>query len=215
MSETQPIRTDFLVLRKTPYADTSLVVAGIAPEPGQLHFLVRGARRVGRRQFPVVDLFRVLQIQYREGRGELYTWQSADVVADFAGVAADVVAFQTAGWLARFALANVLPGVAQPRFFRALVVALDRLLKAAGQPGQAAARRHAITAGACAVYLDESGLLAPDPAGLPPGPAAAELLRFGAGDVNLASLPPADWTSLHRWLLQNLQLHHCTVPPGM
>ena len=41
--------TEFLILRKTPFSDSSLVVAGISPEHGQIHFMVRGARKLGKR----------------------------------------------------------------------------------------------------------------------------------------------------------------------
>jgi len=212
MPSATPISTDYLILRKTPYSDTSLVVAGVSPEHGQLHFLVRGGRRVSKRQFPVADVFRVVSVQYREGRGELYSWRSAELVTDFMGVARNVKAFQTAGWLARFALANVPPAMAVPRFYGAMLTALQRLAdpEQAGDP----LGRQAALVGACIVYLDENGLL-PE---RPDNPRAAErrraLLDMGAGAAAPPPLDPDVWSRVQARAFALLDDAGCVLPEG-
>lgn len=211
------VTTQFLVLRKTPYSETSLVLAGLSPDVGQVHFLVRGARRLGRRQFPVADLFRILNVQYRCGRGELHSWQSAEVATDFSGVARDARAFAVAGWLARFALGNVTGEVPHPRFFAALQVALGRLVQAAASaPADAATAVAALTApvmvGAGMVFLDEHGLL-PDYVDQPRLARQREwLLAMGAGAAEPRPLPPEDWDRLRDWVFHMLRFSDCRVP---
>ncbi len=91
------IETRFLILRKTPFSETSLIVGGISPEFGQLHFLVRGARKLSKRSFPVADLFRVLQVKYApSNKGTLYTWRCADLEASYSDVAQSTATYTTA-----------------------------------------------------------------------------------------------------------------------
>lgn len=200
------IETRFLVLRKTPYADTSLVVAGVAPGLGQLHFLVRGARRLGRRQFPVADLFRELLVQYRPGKGELFTWSSADLLTDFGALAREPALFAAGCTLARLALANVQAGLAQPRAYAALLVALRRLAAAVG--AAAAAQAEAVQAALCGtgiVLLEEHGLL-PDYAGRPELAAhRARLLAMGEAGAPPPPLDAAAWDRLREWLWRRLR----------
>jgi len=123
------IETEFLVLRKTPYAETSLIVAGISPDAGRLHFLIRGARRLGKKQFPTVDLFRVLAVQYRAPRGELAVLRSANILEDFREVGTDPGAYALAAWLARLALSNTHNRDPVPNFFAVLRGALRLMVR--------------------------------------------------------------------------------------
>jgi hypothetical protein len=196
------------VLRKTPYAEASLVVAGISPEFGQLHFMVRGSRRLGRRSFPLVDLFRVLEVQYRPGKGDLLTWSSAELAADYAGVARDPETFEAAGWLAKFALSNVPAQVEHARFFQAMQVGLGRLQSAVRRP-DAAAVAAAVRIGVCLVFLDESGQL-PDYAHRPEQAAKREfLLRMALGEEAIPERSLPDWQRLEVWTLTQLRQAEC------
>lgn len=204
--------TSFLVLRLTPFGDTSLVLAGISPEHGQLHFMVRGARRPGSHSFPTLDLFRRLQVTYREGAGELHRLGGADLVADYGALARSFPAFQTGSWLARFALANVLAGVEHRALFEALCVGLGRLaaLAEAGAPAVAAGA-DAVAVGVCLTYLQEAGWLAADE----PGSVAAQqcecLLAMAAGGA-VPRLTAANWRQLRDWVQHLARSAGCQMP---
>ena len=212
MPEQSEIRTPYLILRKTGYSETSLIVAGITPESGRVHFLVRGARRLGRRQFPVVDLFRVLDVVYRAGRGDLHRWRAAALQEDFARLGRSFAAFCAAGWLARLALDNVMPNVPHPRFFTALLCSLRRL---SGPVPDADAGLFLLTAaklGPALVFLEENGSL---PVGTGSAPAAAPtaaLLDMALGAGPVPTLPAATWDRLWDWMLQLLRQSECRIP---
>ena len=212
MDPARQISTDFLVLRKTPFSETSLVVAGIAPELGQVHFLVRGARRLGKRQYPLVDLFRLLHVRCRATSAELHHWQAADLVRDFGAVARDVGTFRTAAWLARFALANVPEGMPSPRFFHAMLTALQRLADASATPPAAVCISHAAVLGACLTFLDESGVL-PDYRDEPETARRCRLLlSMGLGENGVPELSQQTWEQLRRWVESILRWAEYTVP---
>ena len=45
-------KTTYIILRKIPFQDSSLIVSGLSPEFGRLDFLLRGARGTGAKKFP-------------------------------------------------------------------------------------------------------------------------------------------------------------------
>ncbi len=208
-------QTEFLVLRKTVYSETSLVLAGLSADHGQLHFMARGARRWGRRDFPVADLFRVLAVTYRSGRGDLLSWHQAEVVEDLGGVAQGVATYAAATRLAKFTLANAPAGLPAPRFYRALRQALRWLDgAAAGQASFAPAATMAVAAwsGATLAFLAEHGLLPTDNtaafATLAPAPAVTVLTA-----AETTGTPPvcdlAAWERLEAWLRGTLARADC------
>ncbi len=214
MSNGTDISTEFLVLRRTPYAETSLVVAGLTPDYGQLHFLARGARRLGKRQFPVLDLFRAVSIRFRMRQevGALHSPRSVELVADHSALARDIELFGLAGWAARFCLDNVLPGVAQPRIFQALRVTLRRLADAAVSRTDRAQIRCAAMVCLSLTYLDENGLL-PEYGATPAAERQCRLLLEAAGGQ--AEIPPltlANWQKMRQWAVALLHYAECRVP---
>ena len=212
MPESEITTTRFLVLRKTPYSETSLVLAGISPDSGQLHFLVRGARRLTRKQFPVADLFRELQVQYRPGRSGLHNPRTAEVIRDFGTVARQLSTFNTAVWLARFALANVVGEAEGPRFYEALITALERLKEQSGQQTTEHVAECAAFVGVPLVYLDEHGLLS-DYAHAPAKRRRRQLLlRMAVGEEDPPNLSPADWKRIREWVESLLHYTDCHVP---
>ena len=200
------LTTRFLVLRKTPYAESSLVLAGISPDAGQLHFLVHGARRLGKKQFPVADLFALLSVQYRPGRGSLCRWHEVETERSFRGVAAAPARFAAACKLAHFALANVQEGLPHPRYFAALEVALARLANPQEEEKNTVA---AAAVGPALVFLDEHGLLPDCPDNERRRRQLAWLLQAAGNAGPAPVLPPADWQKLENWTAELLRHHDC------
>jgi recombinational DNA repair protein (RecF pathway) len=205
------IETRFLVLRLTPYSDTSLIVAGLSPELGQLHFLVRGAKRLGPKRFPLLDLFRVLQVSYRDTGAEMHRLGGADLVADHAGVARTLTAFQTAGWLARFALANTPAGLGQEALFEALCVGLGRLASLT-PADDAVAVADAVVVGVLLAYLQEGGWLAEQTGDERAARQCQCLLAMAAGRAEPPRLTAANWHDLRRWAASLAQAAECQMP---
>ncbi|OGV62922.1 MAG: hypothetical protein A3K19_06195 [Lentisphaerae bacterium RIFOXYB12_FULL_65_16] len=214
MAAPRQLSTEYLILRKTPYSETSLVVAGISPELGQLHFLASGARRISRRHVPSVDVFRLFRVEFREGKTDLHRWQSADLVQSYGGVARDMGHFETAAWLARFALDNVMDGIAHPRFFRAMLVALERLSAPEGTVSSVTpeAVRCAAIVGAGLVFVEENGTL-PEYLDSPRSAAQTrQLLSMAMGEAAPPPLTDENWTQLRTWLTALLIQAECRVP---
>ena len=84
-------KTRYMILRKTPFRDTSLVVAGISADHGRLDFVLKGARAIGKRQFPTADVFREFLLEFRPSRrpDSMPSLVALDLVADHDGIARD------------------------------------------------------------------------------------------------------------------------------
>ncbi len=212
-------KTEYLVLSKKPYSETSLLVFGLSPDCGRLDFIAKGARRYGGKKFPVLDVFRCFSVQYASSKNSLKTWREADLETDFAVLAQDTETYRSACWLAGFALANCLPEQPVPRFYQALKNAFGYLTqlvlnaKQAGQSEDAGGRRAAAVVACLIVFLDESGLL-PEETVRVDLPAPRRIIETAEKDFSkLPRLEMEQWRDLYRQQVRWLREGHCVVPP--
>ena len=189
--------TELLILRKTPYQDNTLIVGGISPEYGRMGFSMGMPSGRARKAGAYFDLFQVLQVEYRGSGEELSHCRKSS------GVASCRVGFEAACFLARFAMANILPRVSMPAFFRAMEVSLVRLCSADTQP-------EPVLTGAGLTFLNESGLLSPQT--MTPREAAQcqMLLEMASGGASPA-LEASVWTSLWDWTKARLLEAECIL----
>lgn len=217
------MQTDFLVLRKIPYSETSLVVAGLSNTQGHLRFMVRGARKISGKKMPVVDIFRLIHVKYAAGKNDLHTWRDGELIANYGDVARDLGLCETAAWLARFTLTHSLEGVDCQHFFLALKTGLNRLAERAREKAYSAGRHtaeqgpatysktdsaglekndalsFAVKSGLILVYLSENGLLPDYPAGSPEDHQLKILLASAMNKSPLPSLNAAKWREIFGW----------------
>jgi len=200
-------RTKYIVLRKTPFQESSLVVAGVSPDFGRIDFLIKGARSLSRRKFPLYELFRELSIQFREAKaGALSSVQSAEPSESF-----DEIALRPANYLAACELAGFLLKHSQPllecqQTYRALKTAFAKL-RVEEEPERPVAL-------ARLAYLYESGLL---PERLSDGEDDASELRRTAllqallahaiGEGPEPKLTPEYWGRIAKWTDSLLRYH--------
>jgi len=145
-------RTDYIILRKVPFQESSLVVSGLSPEYGRLDFLLKGARGSGAKKFPFAGLFRELSVEFREnpsGTGLLYM-KSQEPKCSFDSIAQYPENYiRICSWV-QFLLKHTRPMLAVERTYAALRLALARLSSGGGEFQLAAAEL---------VFLHESGLV--------------------------------------------------------
>ena len=197
--------TLFLLLRSVPYQGSSIIVSGITPHLGQIGFFIRLPSGKGQDRFPLFDLFRLLRINYKRGKGELFYSQEAECLADHSQLSRDYKRFQCACWLAKFSPANTLPELPQPKYFRAMQVALLRLSEKTQTPP-------AILTGVCLTFLQEAGLL--DTKRLNPQELAqCSLLLEMASGGDMPALQEENWQQLWLWCHQQLLENECIIPP--
>lgn len=131
MPASEPCRTSYILLRKTPFQESSLIVSGVSPDYGRIDFLLKGAKLVGKKKFPEAELFREFQVIFREAKNAdgLATLISAEPAAVHDGIAFRPEHYISACNFAAFLLRNTRPMLPVPISYRAFLLLLDRLEK--------------------------------------------------------------------------------------
>ena len=124
-------KTTYIILRKIPFQDSSLIVSGLSPEFGRLDFLLRGARGTGAKKFPYAELFRELAIEFRPPKlhspGTMCNLTSHELIASFDSIALRIENYLRMCAYAAFLLKHTKPMLEIPGTYRALEVLLARL----------------------------------------------------------------------------------------
>ena len=122
-------KTRYMILRKTPFRDTSLVVAGISADHGRLDFVLKGARAIGKIQFPTADVFREFQLEFRPSRRpeSMPTLLSMDLTASHDGIAQSMDCYLAACAFASETLRRAQPMLEMPLTWQAFSVMLTRM----------------------------------------------------------------------------------------
>jgi DNA repair protein RecO len=205
----ESVEDEALVLRKTPYSETSLIAALLTREHGQIHVLLKGARRTGKRQFPAIDLFRQVSIQFQPGTNrDLYSLRGVELVQPHDSIAERPPHYRLALWLSRFMLANTHANVSVPRSYLALTYAFSRL-------AQAEASEDAVLLSLCFTFADESGLLPRYEDARSQGHIDAMLAFAADADSATPHYPQEIWAGLRQWMYRLLVAGQLTVPAGL
>ncbi len=210
------IRTEMLILRKSDYRETSLIIAGITPENGRLDLVVKGEKTLGKKKFPVVDLYRVVDTEYSRGSGTLHNFHNADVLGSLGEELAQVPDnFLLAAELAELVLKTSHYDLPCPETYSAALTVYDMLSTIAPDDPHAAAKRSRCAAMLKLVILSENGLL---PENLDPDP-DVNVEKHDVLDQILAAAqglddPPQNtgrfWVQMDKWadiILQRSELH--------
>ena len=119
-------KTTYIILRKIPFQDSSLIVSGLSPEFGRLDFLLRGARGTGAKKFPYAELFRELTIEFRPPKlhspGTMCNLTSHELIASFDSIALRIENYLRMCAYAAFLLKHTKPMLEIPGTCRALEV---------------------------------------------------------------------------------------------
>ncbi|NOY75430.1 MAG: hypothetical protein GXP32_06525 [Kiritimatiellaeota bacterium] len=193
------IRTEMIILRKTPFQDSGLILAGLSAELGRLDVVLKGARSVGARKSNVADLFRVVGIEVNAERDGLQTAYSLDLIETNDDIALRSGSYLDACSIAEFALRNSQPGVECRHFASAVRTAFLRL-----------SREEVSFAGMLVqlVFLYDHGFL-PEPEGGNGETARVveRLLTAATGAAPMPDLPAEYLARVLRWV-DSLCSHH-------
>lgn len=132
------VRTDAgILLRRTPFGESSLVVQVLTRRHGRVHLLAKGAYRPTSRYFAVLDLFDTLELEWSRQRGaELGLLRRGTITRRARRVTGDLPRYRAA--LAMTELAEIASRPGQDE--RALFELLERGLVALEEPATPADR---------------------------------------------------------------------------
>jgi len=122
-------KTTYMILRKTPFRDTSLIVAGISPDFGRLDFMLRGARSIGKKSFPIAGVFREYSISFRpsSASGGMSSLVSMELLATHDRLAESMACYLAACDMASMLIRIAPPMLEIPYIWKAFSVMLSRM----------------------------------------------------------------------------------------
>ncbi len=213
------ITTNLIVLRKTPYMETSLIVSGLSPDFGKLDLLAKGELKLSTKKYPVIDLFREIQVSFHESQNStLHNMTTAELIAEHDNIAEVPENFLLANKLGNFLLANTQPDLPCPQTSIVLGNVLVHLSPAGNEElirqrffGQLWNRLH------CSVilkmgYLHENGfmpdMLCDDEAkNYEQQLFIEQVVEAGIGDMALPERANKYWLQLDKWLDSICEYH--------
>ncbi len=192
--------TETIVLRKTQYGESSLIVVSLSPGYGRFDFIAKGSRKIGAKSFPSIDLFRKLRVSFRKTEKSLHTAAEIDLLKENDGLSSFPENYFAACEISRFILKNSQPFSPAPRLFRALGSALHSL-----SSGKSPLPREALVK---LVWLSEHGYLPDRLSGDSSGGKDSEeakrallrsILLFAEGNGKAPDIPRKYWEQIFAW----------------
>ena len=193
-------QTTCIVLRQTPFQESSLIVSGLSPDAGRLDFLVKGARGCGKKKFPGLGLFRELSLKYRapDQRSSLFSVREPELLTVFDSVSLRTENYLAACELAAFLTAKTRPLLDSGQSYRALRILLTHYSTEDGTEPWLMLVKLA--------FLNENGLI-PEPERESEEELLEHLLAASQGEKNPPELPQEYRDRLIRWT-DGLLRHH-------
>jgi DNA repair protein RecO len=200
-------KTPVIILRKTPYKETSLIVSSLSPDYGRLDFIIRGELKITKKSSPTVDLFRELEMEFKDKNSELQTPTSIDLLTSFDNISLYPKSFTVICRIATFLMKNTYSHVSCKSTYASLKNILTKL-----------SSNIEILYPETLIkleYLNENGLLP----GSFSNPNEIEtskqskfielLLRYSKGNVDsLPSLNEEYWKKFSSWIINLCRFHH-------
>lgn len=122
--------TEYIILRKTPYRESSLIVSGISPEHGRLDFIMRGHSSGKSGKFPIAGLFRELRVEFKTRKDDLSGLINAgktELLSNYDSIAENIPGYLSACELSGILLNNTSAMIPIPGTYRALKLFLDSI----------------------------------------------------------------------------------------
>ena len=189
--------TPLIVLSKSVYRESSLIVVGISPDYGKLQIVCNGALKVSGSDFPMVDLFRELSVEFTESKTPLKTAREVELLSNFDGVADIAVNYRLAGKMGSFLLHNIQEDLPLPYTYDSFRSVLCHLSGEAPEEERWSPMQCAVVLKTA--YLCESGLL-PQTQDERSSTFLENVVAAGIDNSELPKCPANYWAQLNDWL---------------
>lgn len=189
--------TPLIVLSKTPYRESSLIVVGISPDYGKLSLVCNGAQKISGSNYVLVDLFRELSVEFTESRSPLKNARDIELVSANDKLPDHPVNFRLAGKMAAFLLANIKEELPMPYTYDSFSSVLNHLSCTAPEEERWTPMQCAVVLKTA--FLCENGLL-PQSEDERSSAFLENVVAAGIDNSALPRCPEEYWAKLNDWL---------------
>jgi DNA repair protein RecO len=122
--------TEAIILRTINYDENSLILHCLSPDKGNLNLLAKGARRLSKKQFPQIGLFRILSITAKEAKNSNLNYLNKhDLLTVNDHLASTPALLDFSAAIAQFSLKCSYEGIPCPLYYHILIECLGNIDK--------------------------------------------------------------------------------------
>lgn len=123
------VSTEFIVLKKISYMESSLIVSGLSPDVGKIDFIFKGAKKISKSSLPEVDYFRIFSVSYYDRAKGLTTPTTLELLKNYDIIANNPEKLTEVFGIVPFILKNKHYGIACPILYKSLLRYIDSTAK--------------------------------------------------------------------------------------
>ena len=196
--------TSVIVLSRHPYQESALIVVGISPDYGKFQMVCHGAQKVSGKDYPAVDLFHELTVEFSDSRSALRNARSVELTASFDAVAEVPVNYRLAGKMAAFLLDNLNGELPMPYTYDSFKSVLSHLARQTPEESRWSPMQCAVVFKTAFLY--EGGLL-PRSSEERNNTFLENIVAAGVDNSELPGCPESYWGKLNEWLSTLMELN--------
>lgn len=189
--------TPLIVLSRTPYRESSLIVVGISPDYGKLQLVCSGAQKISGKESVQIDLFRELSVEFTESRSPLKNARDIELMSANDTLADHPVHFRLACKMASFLLANISEELPMPYTYDSFSSVLQHLSCTVPEEQRWTPMQCAVVLKTA--FLCENGLL-PQSSDERSSAFLENVVAAGIDNSELPKCPDEYWAKLNEWL---------------
>lgn len=189
--------TPLIVLSKSPYRESSLIVTGISPDYGRVQLLCNGAQKISGKDYVLVDIFRELMVEFTESRSTLKNAREIELVSANDQLPENPVHYRLAGKMGAFLLANIKEDLPMPYTYDTFSSVLKHLSCIPPEEERWTAMQCAVVLKTA--FLCENGLL-PQSTDERSSAFLENVVAAGIDNSALPKCPDDYWAKLNDWL---------------
>jgi len=122
------LETELIILKTVNYGESSLILNCLSPEIGRLSILAKGAKKISKKNFPQIGLFRTYKVILSPSKqGDMYHLKSLEMLTQNDRLASTPSLLEFSGSISRFSLSGNFENVPCPVFYHALNDCLQKI----------------------------------------------------------------------------------------
>lgn len=189
--------TSVIVLSRHPYRESDLIAVGISPDCGKFQMICLKAQKISGKEFPTVDLFRELTVEFIESDAKLHNVRNMELTGTFDGLAEKPVNYRLAGKMGAFLLNNLKEDLPMPYTYDSFRSVLSHLALQTPEEERWSPMQCAVVLKTAFLY--ENGML-PQSDNERSNTFIENVVAAGVDNSALPSCPDSYWGQLNDWL---------------
>ena len=198
---------NIIPIKQVKYSDNDLIVSCLSYEKGLISIIAYGARKIKKKQTPVIGLFRHLKVELKKTNkndARLYALKKVELVKSFDDIGKSYEHFQSLCYISQFISKNIAEDTNSPSLFHYFLLLLT-----------AYAEKAKIIMWECIFfinYLINDGYFHPQEESGKNKKLIEKIRQVEDNFLELNEVSNNIWISLHKWLEARCQFHKLVMP---